>query len=73
MSFSTWLMFRPDGDGAIDVPVRRIDWDWSGKAAIIDGEWQVIDAHRSPDPSSVETTDFPRWTHNIDYDPPQFQ
>jgi len=54
--FKTYLMFRPDGDGSIYVPLGRTDWGWHGDAfpgLLQDGGITA--------PQFNETDEFPVW------------
>jgi hypothetical protein len=73
-TFSTWLMYKPNSPGAIFVPLRKIDWFWSGKATRSGTTWSLTASDKpSVAPVSTETVEFPEWTHNISDDQPQFQ
>lgn len=73
-TFSTWLMYKPDSTGAIFVPLRKIDWFWSGKATRSGTTWSLTASEKpSAALTSTTTVDFPEWTHNIDYVQLQFQ
>ncbi|MDD4539780.1 MAG: hypothetical protein PHT80_12250, partial [Lentisphaeria bacterium] len=73
-TFSTWLMYKPNSPGAIFVPLRKIDWFWSGKATRSGTTWSLTASEKPPAaPTSTTTVDFPEWTHNIDYVQLQFQ
>jgi hypothetical protein len=39
-SFSMFLLFEPSS--GVPVPVRRIDWNWRGTAAISNGIWNLV-------------------------------
>jgi hypothetical protein len=54
--FKTYLMFKPDGDGSIYVPLGRTDWGWHGDAfpgLLQDGGITA--------PQFAPTDEFPVW------------
>ena len=71
-----YLMFRPDGDDSEWVPVKLIEWAWTGNAesqswARDNKEpgwtqgWRPIDCQVIPkDPEAVDTTEYPEWDKN---------
>ncbi|MGI8467656.1 MAG: hypothetical protein ACR2N3_04315 [Pyrinomonadaceae bacterium] len=70
-SFTMYLMFKPQvstGD-SIYVPLRKIDWNWSGTGnrGSSCSSWVLTSANPSSPQSltSEETIDFPEWVTNI--------
>jgi len=64
-SFRTWLMWRPDGDDTIHVPLIRVDWQWSAHALKTgDGTWQLISSSTGS-PTVFDTTVHPEWTLTV--------
>jgi len=77
-SFKTYFMFKyidPDVTSSW-VPIRKIEWNWSGEASYNPGEdeWD-LDSKSDPTISSSVTTTYPTWDGNVehleyeDYDP----
>jgi hypothetical protein len=64
-AFSMFLLFQPWG--GIAVPLRRIDWSWSGTATNALGVWSLVlgSGTETISANNVDTTSFPIWTNNI--------
>jgi hypothetical protein len=63
--FSMYLMYTPTG-AAIDVPLRKVGWSWSGQASRIGGgpDFQLDSDGHSTDPGDSDCTDHPEWEGN---------
>jgi hypothetical protein len=58
---STWLMFTPNGGHR--VPLKRVDWHWSGTA--INGlSWILTSQDNNANPPGVDTEAYPQWTNS---------
>ncbi len=62
-----WLMFKPEGNDSIWVPLRKVWWFWRASATNDGGAWGIDQgsASNSDDPESLDTTEYPEWTENI--------
>ena len=61
-TFTMWLMFEPDG--GIPVPLRKMDWWWSGSAHWDGNQYVLTVGDHVQNPSSSDTTSYPLWTKN---------
>ncbi|MFH1965932.1 MAG: hypothetical protein ABIJ42_10395 [Acidobacteriota bacterium] len=67
-----YLMFKPEGDGSEWVPVKVVDWAWTGNAeyqsyaADTDTKgWIAQDCQIIPEkPEVVDTAEYPKWDKN---------
>lgn len=73
-SFQMWLMFKPTGvsESTIWVPLRAVNWGFSGKAVLSGTTWQLMNPNPSQptNPPDADSITHPRWTQNpatIDY------
>jgi hypothetical protein len=58
--FEMWMMFQPSG--GICVPLRAVNWYWSGSATNIAGTWTLqAGATNSVNLNDFPTTAFPAW------------
>ncbi len=64
-SAEMWLMFKPEGEHAEWVPLRKVSWWWQGDARKEDGEWHLEWGDNSDNPQSDETTQHPEWDLNV--------
>jgi hypothetical protein len=65
-SFSMWLMFKPPGTGSIFVPLRKVNWSWSGSGGRISAcNWILSTSNHSTNPTDADSTDFPTWSTNV--------
>jgi hypothetical protein len=62
-SFSTFVMFIPDEPLAIPVPLRRVDWTWSGTASFTNGQWILTSPNSAITANNQNTLSFPTWTN----------
>jgi len=61
-----WLLFKPDGSNSIFVPLRAVNWSWSGAATNNAGIWTLESgATNSVNPPDFDTTTFPQWNGNV--------
>jgi hypothetical protein len=63
--FEMWFLFQPDGGER--VPLRAVNWNWSGSATnTLDG-WSIEagTATNSGNPSDFDAQTYPRWTDNV--------
>tara|TARA_R110002073_G_C9447989_1_gene577844 strand:- start:1182 stop:2069 length:888 start_codon:yes stop_codon:yes gene_type:complete len=63
-SFETYLLFQ--ATGGFPVPISISTWSWGFSAESSDGgaTW-TLTSSTLPNPSHVDTTDYPEWTGNI--------
>jgi hypothetical protein len=63
--YEMYLMFKPEGEGSIFVPLRVMDWDWTGLAerkGINDKfKWDVLGSKIRKDPQDRKAEDYPEW------------
>lgn len=63
-SMEMWLMFKPTGGQW--VPLRAVNWSWSGSATNNTGTWTLESGStHSVNPSSFDTTTYPQWNNNV--------
>lgn len=62
----SWLMFKPQGDNSIWIPLKVISWSWNGEAEKIEGIWQKTIGTRTT-PTVEDPVAFPKWTQNIHF------
>jgi hypothetical protein len=60
-SHQTWLMFQPSVTNSIWVPLKQVNWGWSGDAVLTNGTW-TLPSHSNPDPTVTDATMHPSWT-----------
>jgi hypothetical protein len=70
-SFQTYLMFRPAGTASRHVPLRKINWNWGGKATSADNWTAVTDPVSAVDAEGAETDQHPEWDDNAENDEEQ--
>jgi hypothetical protein len=58
----TCLMFQSSVTNSIWVPLKQVNWSWSGDAVLTNGTWELV-SHSNPDPAIIDTTNF-TWTSN---------
>jgi hypothetical protein len=58
-NFEMWMMFLPAGGH--QVPLRAVNWSWSGSATNGPSGWGLQSGNNSPNPSDFETEDYPLW------------
>jgi hypothetical protein len=65
-NFEMYLMFKPDGQDSIYVPLRRVLWQWGGSANrdTTTDAWSVS-TRNYPSISNQEVSDEPVWTQVI--------
>jgi hypothetical protein len=65
-SFQTFLMFKPDGDEDIPVPMFKVVWSWSGAARTngVPDNFSLISSSTGG-PTVEITTEFPQWTNIV--------
>ncbi len=68
-SFETYIMFKPPGADAREVPLRRAKWQWGG-AVSSSNNWTPVNGPESPnsDTAGVEHFDHPQWSDNTSSD-----
>jgi hypothetical protein len=66
-SFTTWLMFLPDGAESRYVPLKSMTWDMNATAAkdLVSGEWSILSSGQNASLPET-TTNHPTWNMNID-------
>ena len=60
--FSMWMMYTPPG--GIWVPLREVDWHWSGSATNTAGAWTIVSSDNGVDPD-FEQTRYPEWNSAV--------
>lgn len=64
-SFTMFLMFKPTVSDSIWVPLRSVNWSWTGEASKdSQGQWS-LDASSKNTGNSSETSTHPTWSGNI--------
>lgn len=69
-SFKMWLMFQPNG--GIPVPLKVVEWSWSGSAINGPNGWE-LQTGVPGNPSVSETEHYPQWNSyksQAQYEPP---
>ncbi len=56
-SFTTWLMYKPNG--GVWIPIQSATWSVSGNASGGPSNWSATGSYTAPSPSN--TTNFPQW------------
>ena len=70
-SASAWLMFNPNINNSIWVPLKKVTWSWGGSVRHIPDDpgnyWEKVPGtnYLSSTPTATDTTSFPHWTLNI--------
>lgn len=63
--YEMYLMFKPEGEGSIFVPLRVVGWDWTGLAGrkgIEDKDkWDISGSKIRKNPQDREADDYPEW------------
>ena len=62
-SFEMWLMFQPTGGHR--VPLRAVNWSWSGSATNSSNGWSCSSGTNSQNPTSFDTETYPAWTDDV--------
>lgn len=62
-SFEMSMMFVPPGGHR--VPLRAVNWRWSGSATNSPSGWGLSSGDNSPNPTSFETETYPLWNDNV--------
>jgi hypothetical protein len=70
-SFEMWFMFRPSGGQW--VPLKAVNWSWSGSATNNagtfatdnSGPWTLESGTNSVNPPDFEAHSYPVWNSNI--------
>jgi hypothetical protein len=62
-TFEMWMMFQPPNGQW--VPLRAVNWSWSGVATNGPTGWGVESGTNSVDPPDSETEDYPIWKSEI--------
>lgn len=69
-SFTMYLMFDPDcSTGKIPVPLKKVDWSWSGSAVLTNADqnlWMLASGAPPSGPAAVDTIFHPTWTNKMD-------
>lgn len=65
-SFQMYLMFRPSvgSTDTIWVPLRVVNWSWSGDTSRTGTTWSLTSSSNSTNPADADTTTHPTWTAN---------
>ena len=63
-SYSMYFMYKPTGT-AIWVPLRKVDWSWSGDATRNGQNWNLDSSNHSANPASADCTSHPTWNGKI--------
>lgn len=66
-SFTMWLMFKTSETGSEWVPLRSVDWYWSGRSTynVATATWVGSYLDNSVSPVGAETTKFPEWDGQV--------
>lgn len=62
-SFEMWMMFQPPG--GIWVPLRVVNWSWSGSATNGPSGWGLQSGNNSPNPTDFDTETYPVWNSHF--------
>ena len=65
--FWTHLLYKPTGT-SIWVPLRKVNWTWSGNAVRDNPQWDQNDlvfGSNSTNPASVNSITHPTWSANV--------
>lgn len=60
-SFTAWVMYIPEGNDVIPIPIASLDWSWSGVATKTNSIWGLTSSSNSQNPSGTATSTFPEW------------
>jgi hypothetical protein len=63
--FTTQLMYKPETDGAIFVPLSELDWDWTGissRGSTAD-DWIMGDSQAHVPPTGTPAESWMEWTN----------
>ena len=61
-NFGTWMMYQPPGTGSVFVPLKKIKWQWYGKARKpLNRDWTVSDLVGSNSSWQFDGLNFPRF------------
>lgn len=65
--YTMWLLFKPQTANAIYIPLKSVDWNWSGSGtrSTICGSWTLANPSNTINPIGENTTEHPQWTANI--------
>jgi hypothetical protein len=69
-SAKTWLMFKPNTNKSIWVPLSFVNWSWSAVALKEGSNW-VVDTSSKTGPTAGSPLAFPTWTGNVKFIPYQ--
>jgi hypothetical protein len=61
-SFNMWFGFKPS-DGHW-VPLRIVNWSWSGTAMVSGANWVLTSESNTLNPQDADTETYPYWTNN---------
>ena len=61
-----YLMFKPDGEESEWVPIKVVNWEWTGAAGYSASYgWQKSDCKINPaEPQAEDTAEYPEWDKN---------
>jgi len=66
--FTMWLMFKPDGDNAQWVPLRKVNWHWDGAGSLVTNglavNWVLTNTNNPGNPLDTISFDHPQWDWN---------
>lgn len=70
--FEMFLMYRPDTEGAIWVPLRIVPWTWNGQAQreTEGAAWDCTGSSITREPVDTKADRFPTWTRVVTEDLP---
>lgn len=60
--YTMYVMFRPDVEAAIWVPIKTLNWGWEGYTEYDNGSWQPVKDGKITKPVAFDPLDFPQWT-----------
>jgi hypothetical protein len=64
-NFKTVLMFLADEPEVIPVPMKEIDWNWSGSISFTNNEWFLTSSNAAITANNQDTLSFPTWSSAI--------
>lgn len=58
-----WMMFQPSGGNW--VPLRAVNWSWSGAATNSSSGWTLLSGTNSTNPPDFDVQQYPFWNSNV--------
>jgi hypothetical protein len=63
-TFQTYLLFQPDTPASIVVPLKKVEWNWSGIATNVSGGWVLLKGTNAITLNNASVTSHPEWITN---------